>query len=699
MGTAELDHGVFWQLGKLDAMTQLIATSALALIAAIYISLLITLLQSPVAVANDATKAHNHGGTVDPILRLPSSRLTQGLSQLNRISSKLPSSFRQRYSSLSLYGRELITHDGRYRKVWNLLLEIPELALQTLSLWAYTREGVDQRLVIAYASLVALNCSLTFYHVQIGWRASALHEIISDAMLDVVFAVFFPAAVLFFSAGAFRGDLETLKVQQRFFPPSVFQRSAQIYADPRQIALFTSAFESLRIQGVTDLLSKLSFNVLTCLRWRQIVVALQRRRCVGPHGNVIAEVAAIAPVPNSAGTSVQVQRVLRYPRRVVPVFVGYVFLAFGVSVLVLTVVAVRRSTTACQSFPPCVLFKYDVRISRGNETCHCIAFVDRVLAQDSASWTNAADATPALAQLAELGTLQTVEVVNQRLSPALPDEMRSCKQLRKLVLINTEIRELPSWAGEVFTQLHTLHIEGKRGATNLVALPLGIFDRMGQLRRLHLTLHRQLRALPRLGGLRSLEVLYISNMDRVDQLLGLDSLPKLHTLGIERLLFLRSLPDISSLGDTLQDVHIQTTSLCCSGFLQANGQCNRTHPDCVPPRPTDLGRVCYIQGNSGPVITAPSRALLQPFIDRGSVCDLATSAAFAQERAAQSLLGHVDECRGVLYKQCAQGICYNPDMEEVQCIANRNVIEMRKLAIRRGAKCDRRVEAWLGCGT
>ncbi|KAJ0388821.1 hypothetical protein P43SY_010736 [Pythium insidiosum] len=63
-----------------------------------------------------------------------------------------------------------------------MLLEIPELALQTLSLWAYTRDGVDQRLVIAYASLVALNCSLTFYHVQIGWRASALHEIISDAM-------------------------------------------------------------------------------------------------------------------------------------------------------------------------------------------------------------------------------------------------------------------------------------------------------------------------------------------------------------------------------------------------------------------------------------------------------------------------------------------------------------------------------------
>ncbi|GLE00562.1 hypothetical protein PINS_up009319 [Pythium insidiosum] len=233
---------------------------------------------------------------------------------------------------------------------------------------------------------------------------------------------------------------------------------------------------------------------------------------------------------------------------------------------------------------------------------------------------------------------------------------------------------------------------------NLVALPTHIFDRMNQLRRLHLTVHRQLLALPSLAALQSLEVLYLSTMDRVNDLRGLDSLTSLQTLGIERLLFLRSLPDLSSLQNSLKAVHIQATSLCCSGFLQPNGQCNRTHPDCVPPRPPDLARVCYLQTDNRPVVTAASRALLQPFLDRSDVCDLATSEAFARERRSQALaVAGADECRGVLYKQCSQGICFNPDMAQVQCIADRNVIEMRRQAIRRGARCDRRVEAWLGC--
>ncbi|GLE00564.1 hypothetical protein PINS_up009321 [Pythium insidiosum] len=198
MGTSELDHGNFWQLGKLDALTQLISTSALVLIAATYLSLLLKVLRTP---ASDTANSKSQPlGTATR--RTRSTPLTQGLGKLQRLSSKLPPSFRQRYSSVSLYSRELIMHDGRYRKIWarvyrsfmsltdskltmcwqNLVLEIPELVLQTLSLWSYTREGVDERLVIAYASLITLNCTLTFYHVQIGWRASALQEIISDAM-------------------------------------------------------------------------------------------------------------------------------------------------------------------------------------------------------------------------------------------------------------------------------------------------------------------------------------------------------------------------------------------------------------------------------------------------------------------------------------------------------------------------------------
>ncbi|GLE00563.1 hypothetical protein PINS_up009320 [Pythium insidiosum] len=245
--------------------------------------------------------------------------------------------------------------------------------------------------------------------------------------------------VLFFSAATFRGDLETLRIQQRFFPPSVFERSAQIYADPRQIALFTTAFESLRVRGVSDLLAKLSFNVLTCLRWRQIVVALQRqqqrsRHAAGPNGSALAVVAgsagtiAVVPLPPTANA-----RELRYPRRVIPVVVGYVFLAFGLAVLAMTTVAVRRSTAACRSFPPCVLFKYDFQ--RTAASCHCLAFVDRALAQDTTAWMNATDAAPVLATLALHGELETVEIVNQRLAPTLPEEMRACRQLRKLYVL------------------------------------------------------------------------------------------------------------------------------------------------------------------------------------------------------------------------------------------------------------------------
>jgi hypothetical protein len=64
----------------------------------------------------------------------------------------------------------------------NVLMEIPEVVLQILSLREHMAQGLDTSLLYCYASLMALNAFVAFYHIQFRWNEATLHHILKDSM-------------------------------------------------------------------------------------------------------------------------------------------------------------------------------------------------------------------------------------------------------------------------------------------------------------------------------------------------------------------------------------------------------------------------------------------------------------------------------------------------------------------------------------
>ncbi|KAL4124381.1 structural constituent of cell wall [Phytophthora ramorum] len=90
-------------------------------------------------------------------------------------------------------------------------------------------QGLDSSLLYCYASLMALNAFVAFYHIQFRWNEATLHHIVKDSIVDAAFAVFFPALILLYSLFIFQDDLMAVKIRQQFFPPRVFERKARNY--------------------------------------------------------------------------------------------------------------------------------------------------------------------------------------------------------------------------------------------------------------------------------------------------------------------------------------------------------------------------------------------------------------------------------------------------------------------------------------
>ncbi|TMW57750.1 hypothetical protein Poli38472_014353 [Pythium oligandrum] len=499
METGTLDRGNFWQLQKSNPQITGVSVFVLLFVALCYFYLFMT-------VAVVAFPSSSRRVAVDT----PPGPGVRSISRyhLHRLATHVPAQLQRHFSKLASFHGELTMQSGRYRKIWNVFMEIPEIILQSISFAQYMYEGLQEPLVLGYAALMGLNCFIIFYNVEFGWRAHAFHEIVSDAILDVVFAVFFPAIVLFYSVNSFRGDLESIKLRQKYFPPQDFERSGQLYAEAEPIATFTSG-----------------------------------------------------------------------------------------------------------------------------------------------------------------------------------------------VIINTGVQVFPPWTVDTFANLDTLHIEGKRLINNLVTVPANLFSRMSRLRTLYLVNHPGLIEFPSLVGLRSLETMYLTQIEQITAIPSLEGLPALKTFGFTSMPFLAALPELTPLKPTLKTLVIQTSALCCSGYLDPVGACNVSHPDCeLPPWGFDSRRCLPTDGGTQLMISNASRAIIQPFIDAHKVCDEATSLAFQEERRA-FVPGQQDECEGVLYRHCFAGICYNPDLQEVRCVNDSRVIAMRKEVIARGGDCDTDNEAWLGCGT
>ncbi|ETP35716.1 hypothetical protein F442_16190 [Phytophthora nicotianae P10297] len=226
--------------------------------------------------------------------------------------------------------QSVISTDGKYRKVWNVLMEIPDVILQILSLREYMAQGLDSSLLYCYASLMALNAFTVFYHVQFRWNEAAFHHILKDSILDATCAVFFPALILFYSFFVFQDDLKAVKIRQQFFPPRVFERKARNYVSAKEMNLFSTDFESLLIRnGITSVLLKRERKLSRGLSHKSASVSLttltrNKEKSVAP----LDTLSAVAQQPEKRDETVESNRLLRFGLRTA---VGLMFLvAFNI---------------------------------------------------------------------------------------------------------------------------------------------------------------------------------------------------------------------------------------------------------------------------------------------------------------------------------------------------------------------------------
>ncbi|KAG3109269.1 hypothetical protein PI125_g11067 [Phytophthora idaei] len=649
--TESLDNGHFWQSRKADSSILVTTTSLLLIVIGVYWYLLYLLLIRPPSnrVYSEELKPKLRNFTIRKIPTVDT--IVEQRQQVTQRSLIVIA--RRIVRGIIMIYRSVVSPDGKYRKVWNVLMEVPEVILQILSLREYMAQGLDSSLLYCYASLMALNAFVAFYHIQFRWNESTLHHILKDSIVDAAFAVFFPALILLYSLFVFQDDLKSVKIRQQFFPPRGFERKARNLVNAKELNMFSTDFESLLVLSEWDVFLKLSFSLLACFRWSKITHLLLQRERKGRNSQ------------EKTTDGAQKSHSTRFCKAVAPL-------------------AVEKSThdTEQSGYYPSsrlrtmeYLYKYHGLLAR---------------------------------VLASAGKLQTVQLVNRRINGSLPDELQNCQLLRNLVLIHTGVELFPSWVSTSFAKLEYLHVEGESTDTNLVELPSDLFFSMGNLHTIHLSYHANLPSLPSMVGLKTLESVYFGYLDSIKEIPSTGDLPEIQVMALEGLPLIRSLPDVAQYESTLDMMFVQDVPVCCSGFL-SEGDCNTTFPSCCEEienrngsnTGSSLPPTCLVLPDEESLLpTNATLSFLSQFAvnvsnfceARQATCPNAVKASKRREK---------DTCQGVLYRECLSqsqgtGICFNEDMGRVECTYSQSIIEMREAEIAAGCSCDEVEEQWLG---
>ncbi|KAL7679820.1 putative leucine-rich repeat domain superfamily [Plasmopara halstedii] len=697
-----LDHGHFWQSRKTRFSIQATAIALQAVVVIVYWHLLYLLLLQP---------QHRNGLTLrrQRVRNLDYKHIT--LFTLGKKLRGMLWKVLQFFCGVSL-------GDGTYRKVWNVFMEIPEVLLQILTLREHMAQGLDPSLLYVYASLMALNAFVVFILMQFRWSEAVYHHTLKDSILDAVCAVFFPALILSYSFFVFQDELKLVRIRQQYFPPHIFERKARNYVSAIKLNQFSTNFESLLIRSEWDIVIKLSFSLLACLRWTRITFVLLEKDQLFSY--VSAKVAAndLTGVSKESGNCVtpldarssivrnfSSKHTFSKPeRQILRSVVGLLFVVYGFGCIAYTICAVRQSRTSCSSYPQCVQFSFQYFFDQTSEKCHCLAYVDRDLTP--AGFETFADITETLAELSGAGKLQSIQVVNRNINGSLPDELATCHDLRHLILIHTGVNKFPSWSSTSFSRLEYLHIEGDSSELNLIELPIDFFHLMTHLHTLYLSNHANLSNLPAILGLESLESVYFGYLDSLPSLPLMENLQALQVLALQGLYRIRTLPDIEQFQDTLEMLFVQDSAVCCDGYLNG-GRCNTTFKSCCEnPRSKDsqsLPSLCLsMPAEEALLPSSTTLSVISRFASNVSnFCD-PTQAICPHTRLEKHMRTFMDVCAGVLYRRCTSddkgiGICFNEDMGRIQCIYSQATIEMRKAEIEAGCSCDQVEEEWLGC--
>lgn len=171
---------------------------------------------------------------------------------------------------------------------------------------------------------------------------------------DLLVAAVFPIVVLVYCYTNFDFDREAFMLNLAIFPLGNFERQARLMANPSEISLFRTIFDSLRILTLTDFCLRIGMNFSFCNRLKRVVeVQVARSKRAVLHSR-----------PRAFSRTFQAM---------VPRYIAVPFAIFSALVVVLTHASMAASASACAAYPKCVVYAH--RVFTG-DLCPCITLIN-----------------------------------------------------------------------------------------------------------------------------------------------------------------------------------------------------------------------------------------------------------------------------------------------------------------------------------
>jgi hypothetical protein len=228
------------------------------------------------------------------------------------------------------------------------------------------------------------------------------------------FAVFAPFVMLAYAYFNFHLDRGAFAARVQTITPGSFGRIARLFGDPIEIAVFRIGFQNLQLLTGEAIAIKCFLNVLGLYKWNHIIAYLIRLN----HQERQREL------------SFRSKQKKYHSRKYI--WVGFVvFTCCAASTIGYAWRAVSQSTANCAPYPQCGVISYQWSWDK-HFTCPCVVYVDRDMAPKTfAQWMDPLDTVDSLAQVAKSGYLQTVQIINRRVTE-LPEALKHCHKLLHL---------------------------------------------------------------------------------------------------------------------------------------------------------------------------------------------------------------------------------------------------------------------------
>ncbi|DBA03138.1 TPA: hypothetical protein N0F65_003858 [Lagenidium giganteum] len=587
LNTTNYDNGEFWLLDEVDEAISGCAAAVLIIIGVGYIALglfAVFYRRSALIRHVGSKRVRRNSNAQDG--RRRDSKVMSGMSPVGN--SAMPMSGKRANTKIAVLQPPpllswMLAHLGRTDPLAqlykNALFDLPKLIFQTVTLVVYLRDGFPMLLINLYMALLVINWIISIYRFS---RFTQDHKLIIARVFylyDLFFAVFAPMVVLFYSCKSFQFDRAGFQAFVNTVNPGLFERIARLIADPVEMSIVRAGFSNLRLETPSQIIVKLLLNLLSLFKWQRIISTLVS-------ANRIAHRRVIALSGNTAIT--WKQHVLGW----------VVFASCGAFTVLYTAVAQVSSINNCKAYPQCAVVSY--QWYWGWSECLCRVLVDReVDPRTYDEWVSPTNITQVVADLSLAGELYAIQVVNRLVYP-LPEELRRCTNLNKLILIYTKTDRLPEWMNE-FTQMQYFHFEGDFSMAGLSYAPKNAFSGMNDLRFIHM------------GGIQGLQAFHVKRLP------SLAKLRKLKTFTL-----------------------IRRNEMCCNGYI--DGTCNLNDQQCLPRVGEPVVECLNV------TMSAENKAVInkaQSFVCGGSKADLRlrTPTKFTTDTL----------CGGVKYKQCQMG--------------------------------------------